>query len=173
MLSYEAWMDGRTAVCHNKPVFWRAYKNEWPISWNYEYIIFDQIIFSKLSSLWLRRGCLFAWRTDGHNSGVFRRWMEICKWKHEYKVHRISLKVNAITCVIWGQKPNRLLTKERSRTSETRYHRRTNNWQGYTRTKKKHIYEHDAVSFRDKRGHLGTIPSIITFYICACRRRRL
>ena len=45
MLSYEAWMDGRTAVCHNKPVFWRAYKNEWPISWNYEYIIFGQIIF--------------------------------------------------------------------------------------------------------------------------------
>ena len=44
-LSYEAWMDGRTAVCHNKPVFWRAYKNEWPISWNYEYIIFGQIIF--------------------------------------------------------------------------------------------------------------------------------
>jgi hypothetical protein len=31
----------------------------------------------------------------------------------------ISLKVNTITCVIWGQKPNRLLTKERSRTSET------------------------------------------------------
>ena len=24
---------------------------------------------------------------------------------------------------------------------ETRYHRRTNNWQGHTRTKKKHIYE--------------------------------
>jgi hypothetical protein len=45
MLSYEAWMDGRTAVCHNKSVFWRAYKNEWPISWNYEYIIFGQIIF--------------------------------------------------------------------------------------------------------------------------------
>ena len=45
MLSYEAWMDGRTAVCHNKLVFWRAYKNEWPISWNYEYIIFGQIIF--------------------------------------------------------------------------------------------------------------------------------
>jgi hypothetical protein len=40
-----AWMDGRTAVCHNKPVFWWAYKNEWPISWNYEYIIFGQIIF--------------------------------------------------------------------------------------------------------------------------------
>jgi hypothetical protein len=39
----------------------------------------------------------------------------------------ISLKVNTMTCVIWGQKPNRLLTKERSRTSETRYHRRTNN----------------------------------------------
>jgi hypothetical protein len=39
-------------------------------------------------------------------------------------------------CVIWGQKPNRLLTKERSRTSETRYHRRTNNWQGHTRTQK-------------------------------------
>ena len=38
-------MDGRTAVCHNKPVFWRSYKNEWPISWNYEYIIFGQIIF--------------------------------------------------------------------------------------------------------------------------------
>jgi hypothetical protein len=45
MLSYEAWMDGRTAVCHNKPVFWRAYNNEWPISWNYEYINFGQIIF--------------------------------------------------------------------------------------------------------------------------------
>ena len=45
MLSYEAWTDGRTAVCHNKPVFWRAYKNDWPISWNYEYIIFGQIIF--------------------------------------------------------------------------------------------------------------------------------
>jgi hypothetical protein len=40
MLSYEAWTDGWTAVCHNKPVFWRAYKNEWPISCNYEYIIF-------------------------------------------------------------------------------------------------------------------------------------
>jgi hypothetical protein len=53
----------------------------------------------------------------------------------------ISLKVNTITCVIWSQKPNRLLTKERSRTSETRYHRRTNNWQGYTRTKKNpHIW---------------------------------
>ena len=25
----------------------------------------------------------------------------------------------------------------------------------------------DAVSFRDIRGHLGTIPSIVTFYICA------
>jgi hypothetical protein len=45
MLLYEAWTDGRTAVCHNKPVFWQAYKNEWPISWNYEYIIFGQIIF--------------------------------------------------------------------------------------------------------------------------------
>ena len=45
MLPYEAWPDGRTAVCHNKPVFWRAYKNEWLISWNYEYIIFGQIIF--------------------------------------------------------------------------------------------------------------------------------
>jgi hypothetical protein len=45
MLSYEAWTDGRTAVCNNKPVFWQAYKNEWPISWNYEYIIFGQIIF--------------------------------------------------------------------------------------------------------------------------------
>ena len=31
MLSYEAWTDGRTAVYHNKPVFWWAYKNEWPI----------------------------------------------------------------------------------------------------------------------------------------------
>ena len=31
----------------------------------------------------------------------------------------------------------------------------------------------DAVSFRDIRGHLGTIPSFVTFYICACRRRRL
>ena len=45
MLSYEAWKDERTAVCHNKPVFWRAYENERPISWNYEYIIFGQIIF--------------------------------------------------------------------------------------------------------------------------------
>jgi hypothetical protein len=52
----------------------------------------------------------------------------------------ISLKVNTITCVIWGQKPNRLLTKESSRTSETRYHRRTNNWQGHTRTKKTASY---------------------------------
>ena len=24
----------------------------------------------------------------------------------------------------------------------------------------------DAVSFRDIKGHLGTIPSIVTFYIC-------
>jgi hypothetical protein len=51
MLSYDAWTDGRTAVCHNKPVFWRAYKNEWPISWNYEYIIFGHFriltLFSK------------------------------------------------------------------------------------------------------------------------------
>ena len=31
----------------------------------------------------------------------------------------------------------------------------------------------DAVSVRDIRGHLGTIPSIVTFYICACRRRAL
>jgi hypothetical protein len=30
----------------------------------------------------------------------------------------------------------------------------------------------DAVSFRDIRGHLRTIPSIVTFYICVCRRRR-
>ena len=45
ILSYEAWMDGRTAVGNNKSVFWRTYKNEWPISWNYEYIIFGQIIF--------------------------------------------------------------------------------------------------------------------------------
>ena len=30
----------------------------------------------------------------------------------------------------------------------------------------------DAVSFRDIKGHLGTIPSIVTFYICVCRRRR-
>ena len=89
MLPYETWTDGRTMVCHINPVFWRAYKNEWPISWNYEYIIFGQIIFSKLSSVWLRRGCLFAWRTDGHNSGIFRRWMDICEWKHEYKVHRL------------------------------------------------------------------------------------
>ena len=29
----------------------------------------------------------------------------------------------------------------------------------------------DAVSFCDIRGHLGTIPSIVTFYIFACRRR--
>jgi hypothetical protein len=39
---------------------------------------------------------------------------------------------------IWDQKPNHLLTKERSRLSETRYHRRTNNWQGHTRTQKTH-----------------------------------
>ena len=31
----------------------------------------------------------------------------------------------------------------------------------------------DAVSFRDIWGHLGTIHSIVTLYICACRRRRL
>ena len=31
----------------------------------------------------------------------------------------------------------------------------------------------NAVSYRDIRGHLGTIPSIVTFYICVCRRRRL
>ena len=30
----------------------------------------------------------------------------------------------------------------------------------------------DTVSFRDIRGHLGTISSIVAFYICACRRRR-
>jgi hypothetical protein len=30
-----------------------------------------------------------------------------------------------------------------------------------------------CVSFRDIRGHLGTIPSIVTFNICACHRRRL
>jgi hypothetical protein len=30
----------------------------------------------------------------------------------------------------------------------------------------------DAVSFRDIRGHLGTIPSIVTFYICAFRSVR-
>jgi hypothetical protein len=41
---------GRTAVCHKKPVFWRAYKNEWPISWNYEYIIFGQIIFQNFQN---------------------------------------------------------------------------------------------------------------------------
>jgi hypothetical protein len=51
MLSYEAWTDGHTAVCHNKPVFWRAYKSEWPISWNYEYIIFGQIIFQNFHQL--------------------------------------------------------------------------------------------------------------------------
>jgi hypothetical protein len=45
MLSYEAWTDERTAACHNKPVFWRAYKNERPIPWNYKCIIFGQIIF--------------------------------------------------------------------------------------------------------------------------------
>jgi hypothetical protein len=53
-------------------------------------ISFWRNYFSKLSSVWLRRGCLFAWRTDGHNSGVFRWWMEICEWKHEYKVHRLE-----------------------------------------------------------------------------------
>jgi hypothetical protein len=31
----------------------------------------------------------------------------------------------------------------------------------------------DAVSFCDINGHLGTIPSIVTFYISVCRRRRL
>jgi hypothetical protein len=45
-----------------------------------------------------------------------------------------------ITCVIWGQKPNRLLTKERSRTSETRYHRRQTIGRA-TQELKKHIYE--------------------------------
>jgi hypothetical protein len=51
MLSYEAWTDGRTAVCHIKPVFWRAYKNEWPISWNYEYIILAKLFFKTFISL--------------------------------------------------------------------------------------------------------------------------
>jgi hypothetical protein len=36
-----------------------------------------------------------------------------------------------------------------------------------------HIPISDVVSFLDIRGHLGTIPSFVTFYICACRRRRL
>jgi hypothetical protein len=48
-----------------------------------------QFSYGIYTSVWLRRGCLFAWRTDGHNSGFFRRWMEICEWKHEYKVHRL------------------------------------------------------------------------------------
>jgi hypothetical protein len=46
MLSYEAWTDERTAVCHNKPVFWRAYKNERPISWNYK-IWLQTVIFNE------------------------------------------------------------------------------------------------------------------------------
>jgi hypothetical protein len=29
----------------------------------------------------------------------------------------------------------------------------------------------DAVSFRDIRGHLGTIPSIVSFHMCACRKQ--
>jgi hypothetical protein len=76
MVLYEAWRDEWTEACHILKL--RIY-HFWP---NY---------FSKLSSVWLRRGCLFAWRTDRHNSGVFRRWMEICEWKHEYKVHRLQL----------------------------------------------------------------------------------
>jgi hypothetical protein len=51
-------------------------------------------------------------------------------------IHIIVLAVN-ITFLFLITCPNRILTKERSRTSETRYHRRTNNWQGHTRTKKK------------------------------------
>jgi hypothetical protein len=34
-------------------------------------------------------------RTDGHNSGVFRRWMEICEGKHEYKVHVVHCRRNS------------------------------------------------------------------------------
>jgi hypothetical protein len=30
----------------------------------------------------------------------------------------------------------------------------------------------DAVSFRDISGHLGTIPSIVTFYICVKKQCR-
>ena len=48
--------------------------------------------FSKLASVWLRRGCLYAWRTDEHNSVFFRRWVEICEWKHEYKVHVVHCR---------------------------------------------------------------------------------
>ena len=63
-------------------------------------------LFFKLSSVLIRRGCLYAWQTDGHNSGVFRRWMEICEWKHEYKVHvwcsALSTKVRDLCFLLNG-----------------------------------------------------------------------
>jgi hypothetical protein len=51
------------------------------------------------------------------------------------------LKVNTITCVIWGQKPNRLLTKERSRTSETHIIDGQTIGRATQELKKTHIYE--------------------------------
>ena len=40
-----------------------------------------------------------------------------------------------------GPETEPFTNQRKVRTSETRYHRRTNNWQDHTRTKKKHIYE--------------------------------
>ena len=87
MLSYEAWTDGRTAVCHIKPVFWRAYKNEWPISWNYEYIIFGQIIFKTFISLIKAR--LLICMTDGRTDIILGFYEDGWKFANEYKVHRL------------------------------------------------------------------------------------
>jgi quinol-cytochrome oxidoreductase complex cytochrome b subunit len=39
--------------------------------------------------------------------------------------------------------------------------------------KKKSVPVSPALSFRDISCHLGTIPSIVTFYICTCRKRQL
>jgi hypothetical protein len=102
--------------------------------------------------------CLYEWFLFVHNLNIINKnWLwfsylfrgPIYSPTVRYRSDTcfISLKVNSITCVICGQKPNRLLTKERSRTSETRYHRRTNNWQGHTRTQK-NTYMNNADSIK-------------------------
>jgi hypothetical protein len=61
MLSYEAWTDERTAVCHNKPVCWRAYANERPIHprvpsfWFFAYKLFSSWIWLKYCLLDLKQ----------------------------------------------------------------------------------------------------------------------
>ena len=47
-------------------------------------------------------------------------------------------------------------------TSETQYHRRTNNWQGHTRAKKTHIYEQRGL-------HKDLDPIVRTVGLSDCR----